>query len=151
MKTLYCDASFDWTHTDKTEEPFVRGKIGISDGKNFHRVEKVIVGKVPGLKQYINILELTALARAVEIAADFVDKDGSLRLYTDSKVAMIWASTGRVAPKVCTEAHTNALQYLKDAKKLHGGIITFFHVLRDNNPAGHLLAKELEREKPHTA
>lgn len=150
MKTLYCDASFDWKHTDATTENIVRGKIAISDGKNFHRVDKVAIGKVDGLKQYINILELTALARAVELACEMPDKDGSLQLYADSKVAMIWARSGKVSHKVMSEAHDNALQYLRNARKLFGGIVTFYHIPRNENPAGWLLEAELEKEKPHT-
>ena len=64
MKTLYCDASFDWTHTTTTEEPIVRGKIAIS-GEGLNTIEKVAIGKVPDLRQYINILELVALAPRV--------------------------------------------------------------------------------------
>lgn len=149
MKTLYCDASFDWKHTDTTTENIVRGKIAVSDGKDFHKVDKVAIGKVPELKQYINILELTAIARAVELMCDIPDKDGSLRIFTDSRVAMIWASSGKVSPKVSTDAHTNALEYLKKARVLFGGIITFHHVPRENNPAGWLLEAELEKERPH--
>lgn len=66
MKKLYCDASFDWTTTEEAEN-VVRGKIAVV-GEELRIVEKVAVGKVEGLKQYINILELVALARAIEIA-----------------------------------------------------------------------------------
>lgn len=149
MITLFCDASFDWTHTKITVEKFVRGKIAVSDGVDFNKVEKTVVGKIEGLKQYINILELIAIARAVELACDMKDEERSLRIFTDSKVAMIWASSGTINPKVATEAHLNALEYLRKARIAYGGIITFNHTPRESNPAGHLLAAELEVEKPH--
>lgn len=149
MKILYTDASFDWKHTGITTENFVRGKIAISDGENFHRVDKVAVGKVPQLKQYINILELTAIARAVELACEMDGHNGSIRIFTDSRVAMIWASSKKVSKKVATEAHTNALEYLSKSCQLFGGIVTFAHVPREKNPAGWLLEAELEKEKPH--
>lgn len=150
MKVLYTDASFDSAHTAQTTEPFVRGKIAVSDGKEFQRVERVAVGKVPNLQQYINILELTAVARAVELACDMTDCDGFLHVYTDSMVAKAWATNGKVNPKVSTEAHVSALEYLRQARIKFGGGVTFYHILRDGNPAGWLLAKELKREAPHT-
>ena len=150
MKTLYCDASFDWTFTNKTKDPVVRGKIAISDGKGFNRVEKVAVGKVEGLKQYINILELTAIARAIELAGEVGDEDKSLEIFTDSNVAMFWARAGKIRPKVMTLAHQNALDYLKKARLAFGGITTFDTVPRERNPAGFLLQAELDNgAKPH--
>lgn len=148
MKTLYTDASFDYHSTDATDEKIVRGKIAIADGLTFKRVENVIVGKVPALKQYINILELTAIARAVEIASEGEDRE-QLAIYSDSQVAIAWASSGKVNPKVSTEAHKNALEYLKKAKLEFGGVITFNFVPRDKNPAGWLLERQLEIESPH--
>lgn len=151
MKTLFTDASFDHNHTESTTEPFVRGKIAIADGNGFARVEKVIIGKVPLLKQYINILELTAVARAIEIAC-IEPKPISLEVFTDSQVAMYWARAGKIKKAgIETEAHTNALDYLKAMRLAFGGIVTFNFVPRENNPAGHLLAEELKREAPHTA
>ena len=149
MKTLYTDASFDYHHTTKTTESFVRGKIAVADGNGFARIEKVIVGKVPELKQYINILELTAVARAVELASLEETKAQSLAVYTDSKTAMIWARNGKIKADVSTEAHANALEYLRKARIQFGGIVTFNFIGRDENPAGKLLEAELEREAPH--
>lgn len=150
MKTLYCDASFDWTFTNKTTEPVVRGKIAVSDGKGFNRVEKVAIGKVEGLKQYINILELTAIARAVELAGEVGDEDKSLQIFTDSNVAMFWARAGKIRPKVLTIAHASALEYLKNARLKFGGIITFNLIPRERNRAGFLLENELlNGNKPH--
>jgi hypothetical protein len=148
MKTLYTDASFDWTHTDNTTENIVRGKIAVSDGKGFERIDKVAVGKVDGLKQYINVLELTAIARAVELASLMEDKPDSLAIYTDSRTAMIWAGSGKI--KKCSLAHQGALDYLKKARLQFGGIVTFNFVPREGNPAGAILELELEKEKPHT-
>jgi hypothetical protein len=150
MKTLYTDASFDYHHTTETDEPFVRGKIAIS-GEGISAVEKVAIGKVPNLQQYINILELVAIARAVELASQKEWQDNSLQIFTDSQVARGWASRGEIKSAVLTDAHINALQYLKTTRLAFGGIITFNYVPRDNNPAGHLLEAELEKEKPHTA
>lgn len=149
MKTLYTDGSFDWTFTNKTTESVVRGKIAISDGKGFNRVEKIAIGKVQMLKQYINIIELTAIARAIELASEIGDEDKSLEIFTDSNVAMFWARAGQIRHKVCTLAHQNALDYLKKARLNFGGIITFNTIPREQNLAGFLLAKELEREAPH--
>lgn len=148
MKTIYCDASFDWTNTEKNGENFVRGKIAVSCD-SFERIDKVAVGKVEGLKQYINILELTAIARAIELASELNPKPESLAIYTDSRTAMIWAGAGKINPKVATLAHHNALDYLRKARMLYGGIITFNFTRREGNPAGILLERELEKEKPH--
>ncbi len=133
----------------KAKENVVRGKIAVSDGTDFNCVEKVAIGKVPLLKQYINIFELTAIARAVELATEMKEKADSLAVYTDSKTAMYWASAGKIKAKVSTQAHENALEYLRKARIQFGGIVTFHFVPRDDNPAGKLLETELEREAPH--
>lgn len=150
MKTLYTDASFDYRHTDETPENIVRGKIAISDGEHFHSVEKAVIGKVEGLKQYINILELTAIARAVELAYDMNIEDKSLEVVTDSQVAMFWARNGIKNKEVMTDAHASALDYLKRVRLNFGGIITFNFVPRERNPAGFLLQAELDNgARPH--
>ncbi len=147
MKQIFTDASFDWNHTERTKEPVVRGKICVVCDE-LKIVEKVAIGKVPTLKQYINILELIAIARAIEVATQRQwEKD--IRITTDSQVARIWASSGKINPKVATDAHNNALEYLAKAKKDFGGVITFYHTKREHNPAGFVLEAELEREKPH--
>ncbi len=116
MKKLYCDASFDWKSTYQTKENVVRGKIAVSDGKDYNVVEKVAIGKVPKLKQYNNILELFAIGRAIEIAiekefgASRAEQGGILSLWSDSRVAISWAHNGKINPKVLTEAHTSALE-----------------------------------------
>jgi ribonuclease HI len=152
MKILYTDASFDWTVTESNGENVVRGKIAIADGVGFERIEKVVVGKVDGLKQYINVFELTAIARAIELANEYLKEESAdaLEVWTDSKTAMIWASSGKVGKKVKTVAHENALEYLARVRALFGGVVTFHFVPRERNPAGKLLELELEREAPHT-
>lgn len=149
MKTLYTDASFDHRSTNASEDVVVRGKIAIA-GEKYERIEKVAIGKVPTLQQYINILELTAIARAVELACDFREEDNMLSVYSDSQVAVIWASNSKVNPKISTVAHENAIEYLRQVRIKFGGVVTFHHVKREHNPAGYLLEKELEREAPHT-
>ena len=149
MKTLFTDASFDWTSTEKNNENVVHGKIAVF-GLNFERVEKVAVGKVKDLKQYINIFELIAIARAVELASKEEPKAESLAIYTDSNVAKVWANNGAVNPKSVTEAHESAIEYLRKARIQFDGTITFNFVPRDNNPAGKLLEVELEKELPNT-
>lgn len=144
-KTFYTDASFDWTSTEKSNENVVHGKIAIV-GINFERIEKVAVGKVKGLKQYINVFELIAVARAVELANEEEPKVGALAIYTDSNVAKVWANNGAVNPKSATEAHESAIEYLRKARIQFGGTITFNFVPRNNNPAGKLLEVELEKE-----
>lgn len=146
MKKLYTDAGYTWQNTDKTEEGKpIMGRICVADDEGFSRIEMVGVGKVPVLKQYINIFELVAIARAIEIA---IEKGwtGSLAIYTDSKVAMIWASHG-VGKKVETEAHKNAHEYLRTARKNYIGLISYNHVPRDYNPAGKILEVELEKDR----
>lgn len=173
MKTLYTDASFDWNQTEKTKENVVRGKIAISDGISFERIDKVAIGKVPELKQYINILELFAIARAIEIASEMRrEESGSckclscngecfgcnechqenfnaLTIFTDSQTAMYWARNGIESKETATEAHNNALEYLRRARIQFGGEITFNFIGRNENPAGKLLEIELEKESPH--
>lgn len=151
MKTFYTDASFDWTTTEKTEENFVRGKICITDGNSLKRIEKMIIGKVEGLRQYINVFELIAIARAVEIAASFVnDTEKKLAIFTDSKTAMAWAQNGIRKQSLITKAHANALEYLNSVRIQFGGEITFNFTPREQNPAGKLLEIELEKETPYT-
>lgn len=147
MKTLYTDAGYTWQNTEKTEEgkPII-GRICVADDEGFSRVELAGIGKVPVLKQYINLFELIAIARAIEIA---IEKGwvGSLAIHTDSKVAMIWASSGKVSNKVETEAHKSALEYLRTARKNYIGIVTYNHVGRERNPAGKILEVELEKDR----
>mgnify|MGYP001603941657 CR=1 FL=1 len=149
MKALFTDASLDWTSTEKNGENVVRGKIAISDGNSFERIDKVAVGKVEGLRQYINIFELTAIARAVERASEENPKAEALTIFTDSQTAMHWARNNRINPKVATVAHRSALEYLNRACIRFGGAVTFNYVPRDQNPAGKLLENELEHESPH--
>jgi hypothetical protein len=147
MTKLYCDASFDWNSTEKTTEPVVRGKVAITDGADFKKVEKVAIGKVEGLKQYINILELFAIGRAIELA--ILNKfEGILSVWSDSQVAIGWAKSGRINPKVNTEAHRTALEFVVAAHEKFGQI-EFNYVRREHNPAGKLLEEELEKESPH--
>ena len=147
VKKIYTDAGYTWQNTLSTKdgEP-IMGRICVADGEGFQRIEMVGVGKVPVLKQYINIFELIAIARAIEVAIE-MGWVGSLSIHTDSKVAMIWASSGKVSQKVETEAHKGALEYLRTARKNYVGIVTYNHVGRDYNPAGKLLEIELEKDR----
>jgi len=150
MKTLYTDASFDWTHTQATSENVVRGKIAIADGDTLKKVEQVVIGKVEGLKQYINIFELIAIARAVELAYDMDIPDKQLEIFTDSQVAMWWARNGIKNKEIITDAHSHTLDYLKRMMLDFEGAITFNFVPRGHNPAGILLQAELDSgKKPH--
>lgn len=146
-KVLFTDAGYTWQNTDATKEgEAIMGRICVADSEGFSRIEMVGVGKVPVLKQYINVFELIAVARAIEVA---IEKGwvGSLAIYTDSKTASIWASSGKVSKASETEAHRNALEYLRTARKNYIGIVTYNHVRREKNPAGHLLEKELEKDR----
>lgn len=149
MKTLYTDASFSPQGNASNGENIVRGKIAVVwDGG--HKIDKVAIGRVDGLKQYNNVLELTALARAIELACEDEVKPDSLKIYTDSRTAMIWASNGRIKDGVRTLAHENALEYLKKVRHIFGGIVTFNFIGREGNPAGKLLEGELEKERSYT-
>lgn len=146
-KVLFTDAGYTWQNTETTKEGEpIMGRICVADTEGFSRIEMVGIGKVPVLRQYINIFELIAVARALEIA---IEKGwaGDLAIYTDSKTAAMWASTGKVSKKAETEAHKNALEYLRTARKNYLGVVTYNHVYRDKNPAGHLLEKELEKDR----
>ncbi len=165
MKTLYCDASFSPQGNSRNGENIVRGKIAVV-GEGIEKVDKVAIGKVEGLQQYNNVLELTAIARAIELATDA--KNGvkcdhpemcnhwachpheSLAIFTDSKTAMYWASAGKIKSKgIETLAHTNALDYLRKMRLAFGGVITFNFTRREGNPAGKLLEDELEKERSY--
>jgi hypothetical protein len=155
MTKLYTDASFDWTHTEKTTENVVRGKIAITDADKFEHVDKVAIGKVPELKQYINVFELTAIARAVELAIEN-NFEGILSIWSDSQVAVGWAKKGEINPNVKTEAHRSALEYLVAQTKAYRnknmayGEIQFNFIPREKNPAGYLLQNELDNgNKPY--
>lgn len=148
MKKVYTDAGYTWQNTSTVKEGGqIIGRICVADDDGFVRVEKVGVGKVPKLVQYINIFELIAVARSIEIA---IEKGwtGNLAIYTDSQVAMGWASKGTIKNKrVETEAHRSALEYLRTARKNYIGIVSYNYVPRDYNLAGHVLEKELEKDK----
>lgn len=148
MKHLYTDASFDYVHNEKNGEAVVRGKIAVV-GDGLSQVDKVAIGKVEGLRQYINVLELTAIARAIELMSQEKEKPDSLRIHTDSKTAMAWASKGKIKEGIRTLAHDNALEYLRKVRLDYGGLVTFVFVNREENPAGLLLEDELKREKSY--
>lgn len=150
MRKLYTDSSFDWNITMATKEDVVRGKIAIADERGYKKIEKVAIGKVPGLKQYNNILELTAIARAVELASEEKPKAEELTIYTDSQVAMYWARNKKMNPKIITDAHQSAIEYLRHVCRLFEGKINFEFVFRNQNYAGMLLEVELLKEAPHT-
>ena len=143
MKIFYTDASFDWTSTEKTNGNVIRGKIAIV-GEGLKLIEDVVIGKVPTLKQYINIYELIAVARAIELAKEKGWDD--IQIFTDSSVAKTWANKG-VSATPFTEAHRSCQEYITRVKMEHGGKIEVGHVLRDQNPAGKLLEIELEKSK----
>lgn len=134
---LFCDAAFNPHNPKWKDSKFVEGQICITDGKDFMVVETVAVGRVDGLKQYNNVLELTACARAIELA--FQHKmDGGLRIQTDSRTAAAWAFSG-VNKKIATSAHFAAEEYFKNMKKVYHGEIFVGVVPREENPAGHKL------------
>ena len=149
MKDLYTDASFSPHGNEHNGENIVRGKIAVW-WEGGHRIDKVAVGKVDGLKQYNNVLELTAIARAIELACEDKEKAESLRIFTDSKTAMVWASAGKIKDGVRTVAHEGALEYLRKVRLMFGGLVTFNFVGRERNPAGKLLEEELEKERSYT-
>lgn len=150
MRHIYTDASFDYRHVESAQDNVARGKIAIS-GEGMNQIEKVVVGIVPNLKQYINIFELIAISRAIEVAWLFNDDENpELTIHSDSMVALAWAHKKKIPQKIETEAHRNALDYLKRSVAEYKGKISFFHIGRNYNPAGFLLEEELKREAPHT-
>ena len=149
MKTLYCDASFSPQGNARNGENVVRGKIAVA-WEGGQRIDKVAIGRVEGLNQYNNVLELTAIARAIELECECVVKADSLRIFSDSKTAVVWASSGKIKDGVRTVAHQNALDYLKTVRLKFGGIVTFNYIGRERNPAGILLEGELEKERSYS-
>jgi ribonuclease HI len=146
MTKIFTDASFNWQDTEKSDEVVVKGKICIFyDVEKFKIVENVAIGKVPSLKQYINIFELVAICRAIEHATVLKLKD--IAIVTDSSVACSWATKGKLKDStMVTEAHTNVFEYLDRVKKEFGGIITFSHTPREFNPAG-IVLDEIKNNK----
>jgi ribonuclease HI len=145
---LYADATFTWQKYADTDDKLLKGKICIIAEDNpehpFNVIEEVIVGRVEGLKQYINIYELIAVARAIELAKEKGWDD--IQIFTDSFIAKTWANK-KVSASPFTEAHRSCQEYIIRAKAEHGGKIEVGHVLRDHNPAGELLEIELEKTK----
>lgn len=147
MKEIYCDAGFAINNpiNRKREEEVARGKIAVVS-EEFRRVDVVAIGRVPRLKQYINLFELIAIARAVEFAT-LQQWEKNIRINTDSHIAMIWASSMKVSKNVETPAHINALEYLARARKQFGGLVTIYQIPRDINKAGILLEDSQENER----
>jgi ribonuclease HI len=153
LNTIFCDAGFAINVEKKLNRPFVNGRIAWVarvDGKSTEKIEEVAIGRVPKLIQYNNILELIAVARAVEMANELVPKDEgvrSIQVLTDSKVAMWWARKQSFRDGVKTAAHAQAMEYLQRAIKNFGGIITYNHISRWGNPAGKMLDDLLTEQK----
>lgn len=129
-------------------ESVVRGRIAVCSKSpeanptdNFVAIENVVVGRVEGLKQYINVLELIAIARSIEVAAQR-GWDKKIEIYTDSQVAFCWARSRKVNPKVETKAHIEALAYLKRSREMFGGRVDLVNIPRELNEAGFLLEKK---------
>jgi len=145
---LYTDATVTWQKYANNKETILKGKICIIAEDNaehpFYVIEEVAVGRVEGLKQYINVYELIAVARAIELAKEKGWND--IQIFTDSSVAKTWANKG-VSATPFTEAHRSCQEYITKVKAEHGGKIEIGHVLRDQNPAGKLLEIELEKSK----
>jgi len=145
---LYTDATFTWQKYAKTDDKILKGGICIIAEDNakhpLNIIEEVGVGRVEGLKQYINIFELVAVARAIEIAKE--KGWNEIEVITDSFIAKTWANKG-VHASPYTEAHRSCQEYITRVKMEHGGKIEIGHVLRDQNPAGKLLEIELEKSK----
>jgi len=148
LMKLYTDATFTWQKYAKTDDKILKGKICIIAEDNAEHplnvIEEVVVGRVEGLKQYINIYELIAVARAIELAKEKGWDD--IQIFTDSSVAKTWANKG-VSATPFTEAHRSCQEYITRVKMEHSGKIEIGHVLRDQNPAGKLLEIELEKSK----
>lgn len=145
---LYTDATFPWQKYANTDDKILKGKICIIAEDNAEHplnvIEEVGVGRVEGLKQYINIFELIAVTRAIEIAKEKGWND--IQIFTDSFIAKTWANK-EVNASPFTEVHRSCQEYITKAKAEHGGKIEIGHILREYNPAGELLEIELEKLK----
>ena len=145
---IYTDASFSWQRYIDTDDKIIKGKVCIiaedSIESPFNIIEEVGIGRVDKLKQYINILELIAITRAIEIAGE--KGWGNINVITDSSVAKTWATRG-IRASLFTEAHRSCQEYFNKAKAGHKGRVEIMHVVRDKNPAGKLLEIEKENEQ----
>lgn len=146
---MYTDASFTWQKYATTDEKALNGQICVvaeNDADNpFHVIEDTVVGRVEGLKQYINCFELIAVARAIEIAKEKGWDD--IQIITDSFIAKTWATNRKVNASPYTELHRSCEEFITRAIREHGGKIEVGHILREHNPAGKLLEIELEKSK----
>ena len=146
MKLIYTDAGFSYQKYEKLPEAQMMEGIICVTCDDFQVIEKVGVGRVEGLKQYINIFELIAIARGIELMIEKkIDEDVSL--FTDSFTAKTWATKDKINTKRFTAAHDNALTYFRDMMEHFPHVVAFNHVLRDDNPAGKLLELEAEKNK----
>jgi hypothetical protein len=153
-RTLYTDASFGYYTTD---EPVLFGKIAMWLDKEpeqgldgFNYIEKVAVGKVPNLKQYINVFELIAIARALEKFVEKGLKADVLYVRSDSMTAVSWSKNG-IPQQYMTAAHQEAINYFRrsaNALKSTGTSLVISHIGRDRNFAGIMLEEELEKHRP---
>jgi ribonuclease HI len=126
---IYCDAAFDWEANIKLPEKF--GFIGIV-GDGIEESRKMTIPEIPGLKQYINLLELHAIKFALETAKN--RGWDQVEILTDSQVAASWASKRKILMKQ-SEYHQK-LQ--RSVRSLLAGFkdVKIVQVPRDKNPAG---------------
>lgn len=146
MKFLFTDASFDYASEFETGADHVIGKTAIV-GDGIRKVELAYLARVPGLKQYINVLETLAVARAIGLAIDN-GWSGDLAIRTDSRVAVAWARGGP-NPRCRTAVHDKVMHVLRENAKRYAGQIWVDFVPRHKNLAGHVLERELELRRPN--
>lgn len=129
VQKIYCDAAFDFKENMKLPNKF--GYIGIV-GDGIEESRKIIIPEIPGLKQYINLLELHAVQFALETAkAKGWDK---VEVLTDSQVAASWASKRKLLIKK-SEYHQ---ELQRAVRSLLAGFndAKIVQVSRNENPAG---------------
>lgn len=144
LKLIHTDAGCKWQETKN--KPTVKGRICIADHDGFVLVEEPVLETQPHLRQYINVFEMLAIARAIEIATE--KKWGNaLSISTDSMTARFWVTNGIKNKKVSTPLHQAVYQRVCEARRAFGGVITFHLIPREENRAGHVLEDMLEKEK----
>lgn len=145
MKTLFTDASFDFQSEKVNGKDHVIGKTAIV-GEGITKVELAYLERIPGLVQYINVLETLAVARAVGMAIEN-GWHGELAIRTDSRVAVAWCRHGPRS-QIVTPVHIKVLRFLRERIAVYDGNITVDFVSRWRNPAGKVLEQELLLRRP---
>lgn len=146
MKLIYTNSLFNYQkYKELPDEKVLTGIICVACD-DFQKIEKVGVGRVEGLKQYTNIFEFIAIARAVELAIENKLTE-DLEIFTDSLTAKTWAEKGMKIERY-TAAHKSANSYFQDMIKNYPHNVVFEHIGREKNPAGKILEIEID---DHTA